>query len=178
MTIKELLNNYVNQKKEPRKIGRYWATDIQAIKKGTLTPKNFFEEKPIDEKGIGMILVGSAMEKELQEIFSFNKVKVQYQNKYEIPIDKDVILVVKPDFEFDNFVIETKFPFTDIQDTIPDRYFYQLEAEHRATQKDVYLGILEVPFNLRLLQYTPSIERWLEIQDILIQFHKQLKNLT
>jgi len=178
MKIKELFDRYVNQENHERQIGRYWASDIYQIKKGYLRPGNFFEKKKVDEKGVRMILVGEAMESQLQKIFEFNKVKSGYQNKYEIKIKDDIVLVVKPDFEFDNFVIETKFPFSPVVDEIPERYLYQLEAEYRATNKDVYLGVLEIPFKLRLIKYKPLWARWEEIKDILIKFDEDLRKIN
>lgn len=179
MKIKELLNNYINHENpdHQRKAGRFWASDIWAIRKGYLTPRNFFKQKIVDELGIRRIIVGEAMEKKLQEILEFNKIKVECQKKYEVKINKDIVLVVKPDFEFSDFVIETKFPFSLISE-IPDKWKDQLEAEHRATSKKVYLGILSSPFNLKLPKYTPSSKRWEEIKQLLIEFNKKLKSPT
>jgi len=178
MKIKELLDRYVNKENHERQLGRYWASDIHAIKKGYLKPSNFFKKKKIGERGVRMILVGEAMESQLQKIFEFNKVKSEYQNKYEIKIKDDIVLVVKPDFEFDNLVIETKFPFSPVIDEIPERYLYQLEAEYRATNKDVYLGVLEIPFRLRLIKYKPMGFRWEETKNILIKFDEDLRQIT
>ena len=51
-TIKQLnqaiLNKY-NEHKE-RKIGRYYATDVNKMRRGDLTPENFFEPDTIDMK--------------------------------------------------------------------------------------------------------------------------------
>jgi len=177
MKIEEILSQYINQNNEPRKIGRYWATDLYPIKYGYLTPENFLTQKIIDDKGIGMILTGEAMEEKLQKIFDTVKADVEYQNKYELPIDKDIVLIVKPDFEFKDFIIETKFPFKEIGDTIPEKWLYQCEAEYQATKKQVYVGVFTVPFSLKFLPYTPSPKRWEEIKTLLIEFDKKLRKL-
>lgn len=175
MNIKELLYNYINHEnpEHQRKAGRFWASDIWAIRKGYLTPNNFFKQKIVDELGIGRILTGEAMEAKLQEIFEFNKLQVNYQSKYELTI-QDIVLVVKPDFEFKDFVIETKCPFSPVN-TIPEKWKDQLEVEYRATKKTVYLGVFSIPFSLKFFRYNPDDTRWQEIQEILLAFNEKLK---
>jgi len=177
MKLEDILSQYVNQISEPRKIGRYWASDLYAIKYGYLTPQNFLTQKIIQDKGVRMIITGEAMEEKLQKIFDFIKADAEYQTKYELEIAKDITLVVKPDFEFKDFVIETKFPFTEVGDTIPEKWLYQCEAEYQATKKPVYVGVFTIPFNIKFLAYTPSPKRWEEIQTILKTFDKKLREL-
>jgi hypothetical protein len=177
MKLEDILLKYVNQATEPRKIGRYWASDLYAIKYGYLTPENFLTQKIVQDKGAGMIITGEAMEEKLQKIFEFIKADAEYQKKYELKIGKDIVVVVKPDFEFKNFVIETKFPFTEIEDTIPEKWLYQCEAEYQATKKQVYVGVFTIPFNIKFLTYTPSPKRWEEIQTLLKTFDKKLREL-
>ncbi len=48
MKINDLLVKYVNEKdvgKHTRIIGRYYASEIYAISKGYLKPKDFFEQR-------------------------------------------------------------------------------------------------------------------------------------
>lgn len=176
MKISEILTNYVNKDKHPRKIGRYWATDINSIMKGYLTPKNFFKQEPVDLGGCRMILTGVAMEDRLKHIFREMEIDCESQVKKEMKITDEITLVVKSDFNFKKFIIETKFPFSRIKDKeIPQRYVHQLECQYRAFYLPVYLGVLSVPFNLRLIEYRPSKRRWSNICRLLEDFHQKLK---
>ena len=174
----QLLLDCVNQS-HPRQIGRYYASEIYQIIKGYLQPKNFFTSKPIDLTGAKNILRGEAYETQFKEVLEANKIKFRYGDeiKREIQLTEEVVLVVKPDFEFEDFVIETKYPTTSIT-TIPEKWEYQLEAEYRATNKKVYLGIFSDPFNLTLYPFKPDERRWLKIQQNLLAFHEKLKQLA
>jgi len=180
MRISELLSNYVNRDSDEHKraVGRYWATDIGPIMKGYLTPENFFERKPIDLMGCRMVLTGICFEDMLKKMFETLRVDCESQIKKEIKIDDEITLVVKTDFVFKDFVIETKFPFSMIREnTIPDRYVSQLECEYRSLYKRVYLGVFSVPFDLKLIEYIPSQRRWNTILRVLKDFHQKLKQL-
>ncbi|MEM5871467.1 MAG: hypothetical protein QW051_01200 [Candidatus Aenigmatarchaeota archaeon] len=182
MNTNELILNYINSEKKPREVGRYWATDIYPILKGYLTPKNFFTYKEIDLKGASNILSGEAYETKWKEILEFNRVKFKYgeEAKKEIVIGDKIILVVKPDFEFENWVLETKCPAKETKfiSEIPEKWIYQLECEHRATNKPVYLGIFSHPFSLTYYSYKPSLARWNLIQKTLIEFDTKLRSLA
>jgi hypothetical protein len=173
MKFDDVLQEYTNSHPHERKIGRYWATDIYKIRKGYLTPKKFFKQEKIKLDGCRMIETGNAMEGHLDKVFK--KKDIESQSKYEIQIDDEIVLVVKPDFETKDIVIETKFPFSQ-KERIPEKWRDQLECEYRATKKETYLGILSVPFNLKTYKYKPSKKRWENIKEILKRFHKKLKN--
>jgi len=177
----ELFNAFVNRddpKHKPREIGRYWATDCYKIKKGYLTPKNFFTKSHIDMKGTKMILAGIAMEDMLSKIYKVMGVDCQAgedQLKQTIQITDDIELVVKPDFVFPDRVIETKFPFSaHKRGEIPDRYKDQLECEYRLLERKTYAGFFSIPYNMEIVEYKPSARRWANIKDSLISFHKEL----
>lgn len=172
MKIDELLVKYVNKDKKEREVGRYWASDLYDIIHNKITLEELFNKQDIELDGARKIVSGIAFEAMLNDIFNKMNVKFDYQKKYEIKIDKDITLVVIPDFEFDNFVLETKYPGK-IYDEIPEWYEYQLEAEHRATGKDVYLGIFTHPFDIKTIPFEPSEERWNKIQEALINFNNQ-----
>lgn len=176
MKFADLFVRYVNQEKEEhkREIGRYWSSEIHAIKKGYLKPEEFFKKRIIDEKGTRMILTGLAFEDKLEKILTEMKIDYEYQAKKEIELD-DFVLVVKPDFVFKDFVLETKFPFSPIKDEIPERYLDQLEAEYRAFYKPVWLGAFSIPFQIRFFEFTPSRRRWKNIITSLATFHQKLK---
>ena len=98
-----------------------------------------------------MILVGQAMEDKLTDIFRHNNVECIPQAKEVIKIydvydqeDNGIDLVVKPDYLFDDFLIETKFTFS--TGDLIERYKYQLEAEFRAFERQVYSRHLIFPF--------------------------------
>jgi len=176
MKLEHILKEYVNRGDRPRKIGRYWSSEIQYIKKGYVTPESFFDNKEIDIGGCRLICTGIAMEDLLTKIFEEQGVECKMQEKKVIKIGKEIELVVKPDFVFDDFVLETKFPFSMVQPgKIPERYLYQLECEHRAFNKPVYAGFFSVPFNLTFEQYPASKRRWSNIQKIVVKFHNEVK---
>ena len=178
MKIDDIILSYINKDKYNRKLGRYWATDIYSIKKGYTTPENFFKSNDIGIDGCKMILTGKANEEILTKLFKKMKVDFIPQDKKEIKINKEIILVVKPDFVFPDYIIETKYPFSMTKTKkIPERYYDQLEAEYRAYNKTVYLGLISSPFNVVLLEYTPSKRRWNNIQKLLIDFHDKLKQI-
>jgi len=177
MNLNNLFLNYVNQPKE-RTYGRYYASELYSIIKGYLKPEDFWKTKEIDIIGAKNILRGEAYESKLKEVLEFNKVDFKYGDeiKYEIPINEEIILVVKPDFEFKDFVIETKFPVKDVQE-IPDKWKYQCEAEHRATNKPVILGVFNNIFDVRFIPYKPSEATWKQIKKALIDFHSKVPKI-
>ncbi len=178
MKSKELLLNYVNQPHE-RELGRYYASELYAIIKGYLKPQDFFKQKIINEEGAKNICRGEAYEAKWKDILEFNKIQFKYGDdiKREIKIDKEIILVVKPDFEFENWILETKYPTKPIC-KIPEKWQYQLEAEYRATNKKVVLGIFYDIFDIRYLLYQPDAARWNLICQSLKKFHADVKKFN
>jgi len=159
MRFDEILLRYANQKHEPRQIGRYWSSEIYSILKGKLTPKNFFEPKQIDITGARNIISGMAFEAQLKDIFEKTGVKFKYGDeiKREIKITDDIVLVSKPDFEFEDWVLETKYP-TKTRQGIPEWWLYQLESEYRATNKPVKLGVFSYPFDVNIFHTNQMIK--------------------
>jgi len=181
MKIDKLLDNYVNQEPRERKKGYFWASDVSSIIKGYLKPKDFFNAHKIDKKGIGNVLSGQAFEAEFKKVLDFNKVEYKHEPRYEVKFD-DIVITTKPDFELPKFVIETKFPVstTDYRGrelTPKDylkRYRHQMELEHRATKKPVYLGIFKHPFQLEFYPYEASDKTFNEIKVALKKFNSKL----
>ena len=174
MKIDEILHQYVNQDNVERKLGRYWASDIYGILKGYVTPENFFTKKPIDMYGVRMILTGKANELMLEKILTEMKIDFEPQVKKEIQLTDEIVLVIKPDFVFKDFIVETKYPFSPFQE-IPPRYNFQLECYYRGFYLPVYLGKFSSPFNLEFIEYVPSKRRWTRIKKVLMDFHEKLK---
>ncbi|MEM5782491.1 MAG: hypothetical protein QXD43_04845 [Candidatus Aenigmatarchaeota archaeon] len=176
MKTKELLLNAVNQPHE-RTYGRYYASELYQIIKGYLKPKDFFKTKEIDLAGAENICRGEAYEAKWKEILEINKIPFKYGDeiKREIKI-KDFILVVKPDFEFNDWVLETKYPVRSIKE-IPEKWIYQLEAEYQATHKKVYLGIFEPTFKIKYFLYHPNSARWDLIIKTLEKFHSEISQI-
>jgi len=173
-----LLQQYVNMDdgKHERKVGRYYASEIGYIRKGYLTPKNYFDKKPIDEQGAMNILTGIAYEDMLEKMLVALKKPHQYNPKKEIKID-DFVLVVKPDFVFDNSILETKAPMKTLEE-IPEKWKDQLCVEGIAFEKPVYLGVFGNNFfrrfSITTYKYEPEKGRWEDIKKILIAFHQEL----
>ena len=182
MKINELFLSYINKEgKTKRQIGRFWATDIYSIFKGYLTPESFLAPSvKADLTGCKMMITGQAMEEKLKMIFDQNNVNYEYQVKRAYQLTKDIILVARPDFIFPNFILETKFPFSLIKNNkIPDRYLSQLECYYRIFDyKKVYLGVLTIPFNLKLISYVPNKKRWKQICKTLEEFHLKVVKQT
>jgi len=183
MTIDEIVLEWCNTDDglHQRKIGRYNASEISSIKKGYLKPKDFFTKKKIDLLGAKRISSGRILETGLEQMLLDLKIPHDYNPKYEIKID-DFVVVCKPDFIFENFVIETKAPATDRSwEYLFDSYKYQLQAEHLVTGKDVYLGRFCLDggnqFNVRFRKYLASDKVWEEAVEILRKFDKKLKEL-
>jgi len=178
----ELFTAFVNRPNPshaPRKRGRYWATDCYKIKKGYLTPENFFTKSHIDVRGTKMILAGIMAEDMLSKIYEDMGVDCragENQVKQIIQITPEIELVVKPDFVFPDKVIETKFPFAShTKGEIPDRYKDQLECEYRLLERPTYAGFFSVPFDVELVVYKESERRWNNIQKNIIAFDSALK---
>lgn len=175
MDVNQLLKDYLTKdnEKHERRIGRYYASEVFAVKKGYKTISGFFDEQSFDNMGLSRIFQGIAKEEMLEKVLKTMKVKHQWNTKYELKIREGIVLVVKPDFEFDKVVIETKD--TETPD-IPEKYIYQLECEHRATGKEVWLGRFGDRSQqfITFIKYEPSIEVWEECQEILITYHEKL----
>lgn len=179
MKISEIIKWYINlDEHEPRKVGRYYASETYGIIKGYSKPKDFFSKRNIDERGSKLISEGIATEDFLTKIFEKAKkegvIDVSFQDKKEIKIAEGIILVVKPDYNFKDFLIELKRPMQ-MSQNIPEKWQYQLECEHRAFKKPVQLWQVYYPMGFYGLNYEPSKERWEEIKKAVINFDKKLK---
>jgi hypothetical protein len=176
MKPKELFDSYVNSKNKEREIGHYYASEVGQIIKGYLKPKDFFTPKKINEFGIKNIMSGMAFEAEFKRALGDRK--FIHEPRKEIHITKDIFIVVKPDFLFDEFLLETKFPAKiGTPDEYLERYKYQMECEYRAFGKKVMLGIFSHPFDLKIYRYKESKKVWEEIQEAIIKFDKELKKI-
>ena len=176
----EAFTNKPNPDHKPRKIGRFWASEIHAIKKGYNNSKDFFTRDKIDIEGCRKILSGIMAEDMLTKIYTEMKIDCKCgkeQVKGIVNIARGIDLVVKPDFVFKEYVIETKYTFKDVGDEIPERYKDQLECEHRLTEKQTYLGLFSSPFDMRLLKYKPSNLRWENIKKTLIEYDIMLREI-
>jgi len=175
MNSKELLKQYVNHSSHPRKKGRFYASEVTAIRKGWKLPEDFFRPNEITNNFDG-ILNGIMKEDFLANILKDKCKCGKDQTKYEIKVNDEIVIVTKPDFEFTNVVWETKAPITyrDFS-KIKEGYKDQLECEFRATNKKVFLGyFVEGQIFPILLEYKPSNVRWKNICKKLIEFNNQL----
>ena len=176
MKVSKVISDYVNQSR-PRVKGRYNSSEIYRIIKGYTTPKNFFDERKIDNKGVQLISRGVATEDYLTKVFKEMGVKCECQAKKVIEIAPGIVLVAKLDYLFKDRIIEVKHPsrtFTEI----PPWYQYQCEAYYRAYNLPVYVWEVSEPFNITELPFTPSESRWEEAKKALINFHSKLYGET
>jgi len=185
MTSNDLLVASVNYDdgKHVRKIGRYYASECHAIRKGYLLPEDFFKKREIDLEGAKNITGGNSDEEGWAVVLERNKVKHVRGDKLkrEIKITDNIVLVVKPDFLInDEYVLETKSP-TKITRGIPEKWKDQLECEYRAFNLPVYLGVFRNNptrrFDLEEFAYKPSSRRWESIQKTLVEFDKKLRQI-
>jgi len=187
-TISELnqkiLEKY-NSGGHSRVAGRYSATDIYKMKRGELTPENFFEPKPIDMKGVKNIFRGYAYESQLLKEFEGLKIEQERngddQLKIEYKVNEDITLVMKPDFVLPKVVLETKAP-NKLKDEIPAWYLDQCEVQYRLLNKKIVMVLVNAGDNeyplLLGIEYKPSEIRWKNICKVLMDFDTKLKELT
>jgi len=174
MNIYEILR----KDKDPeyqRKTGKYWCSELWAMKKGYLKPADLLKEKEINNAGLENIFWGEALESYLVALLGEKNIDCEYQKRYEIFIEEGITLTVKPDFEFKDYIIEFKCPVISVNG-IPDKWKYQLEAEYQATKKTVILGVFQRP--IAFFEYKPSEETWDEIKKILKGFHSKVVKLN
>lgn len=173
MTLKEKISTYLNNPRE-RVLGRYNSSEIYAIIANYKKPENHFKPDPIKEEHQEIVLRGMAIEAMLADILKDDCMCGENQGKYELKIDEEITIVVKPDFEWKTEVWETKYPREMVYE-IPRKWKYQLECQYRATKKPVKLMVFGEPFNITEIPYTPSDETWEEIIKKIKNYHKRVK---
>ena len=195
-TIKQLnqaiLEKYNNSDRE-RKVGRYSATDVYKMRRGDLTPENFFEQSKIDMKGVKNIFRGYAYENQLLKEFNELEIEQERDGDDQIKIEYDLLndkiieegdetpkitLVMKPDFVLPKVVLETKAP-NKIRDSIPPWYLDQCEIQHRLLNKKIVMVLINTFDNdldlLLGIEYKPSDVRWKNIKEIIKNFDLTLR---
>jgi hypothetical protein len=176
MTIKEAINHYYNKPKEKkREIGHYHASEIWYIYKVYTNPTNFFKQKEVNKEGQANMFRGSAMEDMLNKVLREEGVEFKDQERLEMEIEPGIFISGKTDFSFKDKILETKCP-KDPTTGIPDKWKFQMEFYHRATKKDVYLGILNKNGEeiINFYKYEPDDKTWELIKDTLLNFHQKL----
>ena len=173
MNIDDLIRKYVNKETE-RTFGRYNSSELYAILKGYTKPEDFFKARDIDYYGSKLISEGVAIEDYLSKVFKETNVDCEYQIKKEIKINDEIILVAKPDYIFKNFIIELKRP-KEINEKVPEKWAYQLEAYYRGFYLPVLLWQVSYPLTIKQTEFTPSKQRWEKIKKMLVGFHEKVK---
>lgn len=192
--IIEAIHDYYNKEREKqRAVGRYYASEIGSILKGYITTTNYFTQKPVDKKGQANMFRGSAMEDQLGKILKEQGVEFETQTPIELAIpyiqvetysksknagimmQEDIIISGKLDFNFKDYIVETKCPDL-MTNGIPDKWKCQMECYYRATNKKVYLGIFDKlgEHIIRFFPYEPSDLLWEEIKTKILDFHRRL----
>ena len=175
MKINQALEEWVNRQDKQRVKGRYYASEISKIKRGYLTPKNFYEKTPITGIGIANVLQGIAGEDLITRIFTDKGIEFTPQAPKEIQIEEGIVISMKADFLFRDKLFEAKAPVKPLEE-IPERYRDQCEVYFRAFNVPVYL--LEIgfnPFTLTPWPYEPDEERWLDTIKAVKELHNKLK---
>lgn len=179
--IKEAIHKFYNKKKEgTREVGKYWASELNYMSKGYATVPMFIramegESKPIDKNGQANIFRGSAMEDMLCKILTEEKLEFKTQTRLEIEIEKGIFISGKLDFDFPDFILETKCP-AESTNGVPDKWKMQMEFYYRATKKNVFLGIFDKNGDeiIRFFPYEPSDKVWSDIRETVINFNERL----
>ncbi len=174
MKVIQVIQQYLNREGEPRKFGRYYASELYGIMKGETKPEDFSKKREIDEMGSKYISEGIAIEDYITKVFKEMKVEVECQDKKEIQITDEIVIVAKPDFNFGTFLAELKRPAR-VWDEIPIKWVYQLESYYRGFYLPTYLWQIFYPCSIKQLFYTPSEIRWKKIKRVLCEFHEELK---
>lgn len=173
-SFNDLAVKYVNREEKERVLGRYHSSEIFSILKGYLTPQDFFKPRPKDLTAAKRILVGIAMENQLTDIFKETGIEFKTQQKKEQTIateQGDITLVAQLDYEFNGWILETKFSFGGKI----ENYYPQLCCYEKIFNKPVKLGILSVPFNLKIIDYKADDKLWSAIINKLKSFHEEVK---
>lgn len=170
MKLSQLLVKYHNREREPRVVGRYFASDLADIIFKKLNPEDYFKPREIDEIGAKYISEGLAVEDFLTKIFKEMGINCEAQVKKEVQIDNGIILVAKCDFLFPNFVVELKRPKT-LKTEIPLRWKFQCEAYYRIFQLPVKVWQWYYPCSILVRDYIPEKSRWELIKRKLREFH-------
>jgi hypothetical protein len=183
MKLIQATYNYLNHEKE-RKLGRYYSSEIYSIIARYKKPEDHFKPDPIKPEHQGLVLRGMMAEALLADILKDKCKCGDNQPKYELKIDDEITIVVKPDFEWENEVWETKYP-KERTTEIPNKWKYQLECEYRATNKKVKLMVFSqpkelrtMPFNLKEIEYQPCEATWEEIIKKIKVYHNKVKQIN
>jgi hypothetical protein len=174
--IKEAIENYYNKPHtKERQVGHYYASEIWYIYKGYTTSGNFFKKDPVDARGQANMFRGSAMECMLNNVLTEEKIDFKTQERFELEIEKGIFISGKLDFNFPDYVLETKCPDKPTNG-VPDKWSFQLEIYHRMTGKKVFLGIFDKDGEhiIRFFPFEPSEQRWELIKQTLTKFHERL----
>jgi hypothetical protein len=175
MKIKETISNYYNKPHDKeREIGKFHASEIWSIFKGYTTAGNFFKQKDVDKRGMACMFRGSAMEDMLCRILTEEKVDFKTQERFELK-EKDWVISGKLDFNFPDYVLETKCPDS-LTNGIPDKWKFQLCCYAKMTGKPVFLGIFDKQGDdiIRFFKYEYKEEDWDLIKTTLDNFHNKL----
>lgn len=187
MKWSEILENYTNRGERERRKGYYWSSEVYNIRKGRVTPENFFSHEPIDAEGCARIQRGVATEAHIVRILEGNEIDFEHEPKKYITLpdetwheekpeieEEQICLTVKPDFVFENTVWELKHS-SRVYDKIKRWYYDQLECEAQMfPDKKIYLVMVGDPFNLHFLPYKRSKRRWGNIKKLLREFNQKL----
>jgi len=177
MTLNQKKYNYLNRVDEEPKLrvlGRYNASELYSLIKGYKKPEDHFRPDPID-RNVSLVLRGMFIEDGYNKMFCKDCKCGDNQSKYEYKLDDEITIVVKPDFEWENEVWEMKVPGEMVYE-IPDKWKYQLEMEHRVTNKPVKLIVIDYMLNEVLIPYTPSLETFNEIKKKVTAYHNKVKS--
>jgi len=169
---------YVNSKKPSiRKIGRFNSSELCSIIDYRLTPEKWFHSPPKDLRGAKNISWGLYAEKMLAKWFEAGERKFRMYGHEDkdrpiYKINDEIDIVVLPDFEFEDRVLECKC-CEEMPDSIKSSNIYQLEIQSRIFNKPIYIVYLGRKDH-KIFRYKQSDKTLKVIEDGIKKFHNKI----
>ena len=176
MKLKDIITEYTNKKNKERVVGSYYASEVGSIIMGYQTPEDFFKPKAIQGYNARLIQEGISIENHLSMIFKEMGVDYETQVRKEVKVSDNVVIVVKTDYVFPDFVAELKRP-REKSTNIPDKWKYQLEITYQAFKKPIQLWQCAYPMDITAIHYEPSEPLFKEICEKMLEYHEKVKKV-
>jgi len=169
---KKLREKFEEEQHEKR-IGRYNSSEVWAILDGRIPPKKYLELREFNEEDMKRMYWGTLIHKGIQELFGFK------ENKYEIKIADDIVIVCKIDLELSNggteiFEFKTREDISSF-DVPPPWYLEQCMCYLKAkglSQMKLYLLGWGLTRRLFIIKWDEKV--WERIKLGIIDYHKQV----
>ena len=168
--LEEKLKERFEHEEHEKKIGRYSASEIWGLLNGKIPPEKYLEPREFDEESKRKMFFGIIIHDGIQKLFEFK------EKKYEIEIEKGVVIVCKIDLEIGNKIFEFKTR-EDLEafEEVPSWYLLQVQCYLEAKDLDemkLYLigwGLTRRSFTIKRDKKTFEY-----IKNGLLNYHKRV----